>query len=119
MPSTLHARSGAEGEKVFTGQIIFAEGQRGDKMYILKEGEVDLWVGDKLINTVGRGDIFGEMALIDFGTRSATAKAKTDCVLVALDEKKFLALVQTNPKFALQVMRVLVQRLRSMDRQVK
>jgi len=96
-------------------QNIFVEGQEGDCMYIVKEGEVDLLYKGKFLGTVRQGGIFGEMSLIDFLSRSATAVAKTDCKLVPVDEKHFTRLVQETPAFALQVMRVLVQRLRIMN----
>jgi CRP-like cAMP-binding protein len=66
---------------------------------------------------VSRG-FFGEMALIDGGTRSATAIAKTDCKLVPITEKQFLFMVQETPFFALRVMRTLTARLRRVDRRL-
>ena len=102
-------------DKFSANQNIFVEGDQGDCMYIVKEGVVDLVYKGKSLGTVEKGGIFGEMALIDFHPRSATAVAKTDCVLVPVDEKHFSRLVQETPAFALQVMRVLVQRLRSMN----
>lgn len=96
-------------------QNIFEEGDQGVCMYIVKEGVVDLLYKGKFLATVEKGGIFGEMALIDFLPRSATAVAKSDCVLVPVDEKHFSRLVQETPAFALQVMRVLVQRLRLMN----
>ena len=94
---------------------IFEEGQEGDCMYIVKDGEVDLFYRGKFLATIQKGGIFGEMALIDYLTRSATATARTDCQLVPVDEKHFTRLVQETPAFALQVMRILVQRLRIMN----
>lgn len=55
------------------------------------------------------------MALIDRNTRSATAVAKTACKLVPIDEKRFKFLVQQTPNFALQLMRIIAERLRRMD----
>ncbi len=101
---------------VFTaGQQIFAEGQRGDEMFIVKEGDVEIVVHGKVVETVGPGGILGEMALIDRQPRSATAVAKTDCQLVAINETRFQFLVQQTPYFAIEVMRVLANRLRHMD----
>jgi CRP-like cAMP-binding protein len=84
-------------------------------MYVIKEGEVDILVNDKVIETVGPGGIVGETALIDTHPRSATVVAKTDCQLVPIDEKRFTFLIQQTPYFSLQVMRVLVERVRRMD----
>ena len=102
-------------DTISASQNIFEEGDQGDCMFIVKEGVVDLLYKGKFLATVEKGGIFGEMALIDFLPRSATAVAKTDCVLVPVDEKHFSRLVQETPAFALQVMRVLVQRLRLMN----
>jgi len=97
------------------GSHVFDEGDEGTCMYIVKEGKVDLLYKEKLLATVDKGGIFGEMTLIDYQPRSATAVAKTDCHLVPVDERHFARLVQETPTFALQVMRVLVQRLRLMN----
>ena len=97
------------------GQQIFAEGQLGDTMFIVKEGEVDVVVHGKVVETLGPGGILGEMALIDRKPRSATAVAKTDCQLVPINEQRFQFLVQQTPYFAIEVMRVLANRLRHMD----
>lgn len=99
-------------------QNIFEEGDHGDCMYIVKEGEVDLFYKGNFIATVPQGGIFGEMALIDYLPRSATAVAKVACKLIPVDERHFTRLVQETPAFALQVMRVLVQRLRLMNEMV-
>jgi CRP-like cAMP-binding protein len=72
-------------------------------------------IDGKLVETVRPGGILGEMALIDAAPRSATAIAKTQCVLVPIDEKRFADLIQRRPEFALHVMRVLANRLRRMD----
>jgi CRP-like cAMP-binding protein len=83
-------------------------------MFMVKEGEVEIIKYDKVIDRVGPGGIFGEMALIDISPRSATATAKSDCILVPVDEYNFLFLVQHTPYFSLQVMRSLVERLRAL-----
>ena len=99
----------------FAGQKVFSEGEPGDMMYVVVEGQVDLLVKGKLVEPLGPGGVLGEMALIDTGTRSATAVAKTDCKLVAINEKRFQFLVQQTPNFALQLMRIIADRLRRMD----
>jgi CRP/FNR family cyclic AMP-dependent transcriptional regulator len=102
-------------EHFVSGKNIFQEGTSGDKMYVVKEGEVELSVHGRPIASIGKGGIFGEMALIDSKPRSATACAKTDCELLPIDEERFLTLVHQKPSFALEVMKVLVERLRLMD----
>ena len=97
------------------GEVIFAQGDRGELMYVVAEGQAQILIDGKVVETVGAGGILGEMALIDAEPRSATAITKTPCVLVPVDEKSFTGLVTRRPQFALQVMRVLAHRLRKMD----
>ena len=58
------------------------------------------------------GGVFGEMAIIDQEPRSATAKAKSNCKLALVNQKRFTLLVQQTPFFALQIMHILADRLR-------
>ncbi len=94
------------------GQTIFNAGDEGHCMYVVQAGEVDVFVNGQLIETVGPGGIFGEMALIDKSPRSATLVARTDCRLVPIDEARFMQHVHRTPFFALQVMRIMTARLR-------
>jgi CRP-like cAMP-binding protein len=94
------------------GAVIFKSGDDGSTMYVVVEGEVDVLVGDVLAEVVSPGGIFGEMALIDKTARSATAVAKTNCRVVAIDERRFNFMVGQTPFFALQVMSVMAERLR-------
>src|SRR5262245_12573031 len=79
------------------GQTIFEAGQPGIFMYVVQEGDVDILLGGRVIDSSGPGGIIGEMALISDQPRSATAVAKTDCKLVPIDEKRFTFLVQQTP----------------------
>ncbi|HSS14161.1 MAG TPA: cyclic nucleotide-binding domain-containing protein, partial [Rhizomicrobium sp.] len=71
--------------------------------------------GNKIFEQLAPGGLVGEMALIDHAARAATVTALTNCTLAPIDEKRFLFLTQQTPSFALNVMRVLSQRLRRMD----
>lgn len=95
------------------GERIFGEGQSGDYMYGLIEGEVEIKRDGQVVETVGPGGIFGEMVLIDHHPRSATAVAKTDCRAAQIDERRFLFLVRETPNFVLHLMRVLTDRIRN------
>jgi CRP/FNR family cyclic AMP-dependent transcriptional regulator len=101
--------------KIAAGDLIFAQGDRGEVMYVVAEGQAQILIDGKAVETVAAGGIVGEMALIDSGARSASAIAKTECLLVPLDERGFRELVSRQPEFALLVMSILVQRLRRMD----
>ena len=78
-----------ECESVPAGQALFREGDLGDAFYVVIAGEVDIRVGEELVETVGPGGVVGEMAMIDGGARSASAVARTDSRVVRLDEKRF------------------------------
>lgn len=97
------------------GQVIFSAGEAAERMYVVIEGQVDLSIKDRIVERLGPGGVFGEMALIDAAPRIATAIAASACKVVAVDEKRFKFLVQQTPHFALQLMRVITDRLRRMD----
>jgi CRP/FNR family transcriptional regulator, cyclic AMP receptor protein len=73
-----------------------------------------VYYNGNLEDTIGPGTTLGELGLIDGGTRTATAIAKTDCRLVPIDEAHFNFLVQNTPNFALQIMRLMAGRIRLM-----
>jgi CRP/FNR family cyclic AMP-dependent transcriptional regulator len=113
---TINLFRNAEDTQPFAaGETVFSEGDNGDNMYVIVDGSVDVLIKGKLVEQLGPGGVFGEMALIDIGTRSATAVAKTDCKMVAIDKKRFQFLVQQTPNFSLQLMRIMADRLRRMD----
>lgn len=97
------------------GEVIFRAYDMGAEMYVVLEGEVDLMIDSIVLETLGPGEPFGEMALIDQAPRTATAIARTPCKLVVIPEKRFLFLVQQTPHFALQIMKVMADRLRRMN----
>lgn len=105
-------RHHTEFENFAPGQEIFAQGDEGNCMYAIKQGSVDIVIGDTVLETLEAGAIFGELALIDNEARSAAARARTACEIIAIDERRFTFLVQQTPMFALQVMKVLAERLR-------
>ena len=97
------------------GETVFQAFDMGAEMYVVLEGEVELTIGSRVVETLGPGEPFGEMALIDQAPRTATAIAKTPCKLAVITEKRFLFMVQTTPHFALQIMKVMADRLRKMN----
>jgi CRP-like cAMP-binding protein len=101
-----------EPEAFAAGTTIFEEGEPGERLYVVKSGSVSLAAGGRELETVGPGGLFGEMAVIDRGPRSATAVAESDGELVAIDKRRFWFLVQETPYFAEIVMRVMADRLR-------
>jgi len=100
------------------GEVIFQQFDMGAEMYVVLEGQVELWLSSDSKELLGPGEPFGEMALIDQAPRTATAVALTACKLAVIPEKRFLFLVQTTPHFALQLMKVMADRLRRMNDRV-
>ena len=94
------------------GDVIFKKGDPGDTMFVVIRGEVEILAEGKVVDRLSEGDIFGEMSLIDKQLRSADALAKTDCSLVVINESRFLYMTEHTPRFALQVMRLVAERLR-------
>ena len=106
-------------EKIAPGEVIFAEHDRArpflfmrDKMYLLLQGEVELVAGRKVIGTIAKGGIFGEMASITHAPRTASAVAKTACRVLSLDDRQFHEGLKEEPAFALMLMSMLIGRLR-------
>jgi CRP/FNR family cyclic AMP-dependent transcriptional regulator len=98
------------------GATIFREGEQGDEFFVVVRGQVEIKSGNRWFETVGQNGIFGEMALIDDGPRSATVVALTDVTVAPIQEQQFLFMVKHTPFFALRVMRVLANRLRRQNK---
>jgi len=97
------------------GDFLFREGDKRDKMYVLLDGEMDIRLGDYVVENAKPGALIGEMALIDDSPRAANAVAKTDCRLAPVDKRRFHFLIQQHPHFATHVMKELAERLRRMN----
>jgi len=94
------------------GQVLFRQGETGEYMYIVKTGALELRSGRRLLEVVGPGTPVGEMALIDPAPRSATAVARGECTVAAVNAHTFDQLVKRVPHLALEMMRVMTRRLR-------
>ena len=106
-------------EMVPQGATLFAENDKGsrlllqsDKMYFLVDGEIGLIAGGKVIGTVTKGSVFGEMASISQMPRSATAVARTPCRVIGLDTGQFQSALRGKPEFALMLMSIMIGRIR-------
>jgi len=115
---TFFKSAGAE-DSIAKDKAFFAENDKtggffskGAKMYYLVDGEVDLTVKKKSIGTLGKGQIFGEMASISQSPRSATATARTTCKVISLDDKQFQKAIGRTPEFALMLMSIVINRIR-------
>jgi CRP/FNR family cyclic AMP-dependent transcriptional regulator len=97
------------------GGVIFIKGDRGACAYVVKEGRVEIRESGRVVETMGTGEMFGEMALVDAEPRSASAVAVSPVELVAIDRPTFDNLVREVPDFAMTVMRLMARRLRAMN----
>jgi CRP-like cAMP-binding protein len=102
-------------QEIAAGEALFREGEQGNLMFVLVSGTAEITVRGRVMETAEAGAIFGEMAMIDEGVRSATVVAKSDCKLVPIAQNRFNFLIQQTPNFALQVMKVIAKRLRRTD----
>jgi CRP-like cAMP-binding protein len=108
----------AENARTFaSGTKIVTQGESGDEMFVVLEGTVDVLIGDRVLLSLGPGEILGEMALVeDDHLRHADVVAKSDVKLVPIDRRQFIFLVQNHPNFALEVMKTMAERLDLMNK---
>jgi CRP-like cAMP-binding protein len=110
--------------KFLAGAVILQEGETGDSLFIMCSGEVDITKALTLVLDEDTpkekvmirlkaedGVCFGEMALLENEARSATVTARSDCSLLELHQKEFLALVHENPQMGLKILLRLAQLL--------
>ncbi|MBI4663511.1 MAG: cyclic nucleotide-binding domain-containing protein [Verrucomicrobia bacterium] len=97
------------------GTTVFREDEPGEVMYVIVEGEVELFIRGNSIRTFGRGEVIGEMALISDKPRVGTVVARTDCKLAPINKKRFLLLVQQSPQFSLHMLETMADRIRWID----
>jgi CRP-like cAMP-binding protein len=94
------------------GQTLFSQGDTGETMYAILEGELEIQVDGTAVDRVSTGRLVGETAIIESAPRSATVVAVTPTRLAVVDRAHFLFMVHEAPTFALDVMREMAERLR-------
>ena len=92
--------------------VIVKEGQAGLLMYVVLEGRLAVSIKGKLVERIGPGGVFGEMALVERTPRLATVTAETACLLLAVGRKTFLDLIKASPDFALSLLGAVGERAR-------
>jgi len=109
-------------KKLNPGEVLFHEGDRGDVMYLIREGKVKITKGsgedEKVLAVLKEGDFFGEMAIIDGSPRSAGAIAATPVSLLVIDKTTFQTKIKENPLIH-YVLETLSRRLRAADEQIR
>ena len=97
------------------GTEIFKEGETGDCMYIIQQGNIKIHKGTTTLAILKEKEVFGELSLLDADTRSASATADTDCTLYKIDQEPFYELMDERPEVAKGFIKILCQRLRTMN----
>ena len=101
------------------GEIIFQEGDEGDRMYVVQAGKVKITkkhdAGALTIATLGPGEIFGEMAMFDRMPRSAAAVAMGEARILGIDKKKLFQSIDRDPTLVFKLIESMSRRIRSLD----
>ena len=103
----------ADVRHVEANEVVFEQGDEGDAFYVVVQGAIRISRGSTVFATLGPREGFGEMAILDRETRSATATAVEDTTLLRLDRDSFDRVVEANPVVARGIYRVLTERLRN------
>jgi uncharacterized membrane protein len=106
--------------KLEAGHVLFQTGEPGDSLYIVRSGEIELYIKDTagqkiVLNVVRQSEMFGELSLLDSGPRSATAIALTETELLVLDRDDLLLLFQKKPDAALHMLAAMSGMTRKAD----
>jgi len=105
------------------GTVLFREGEPGKEMYVVQHGKVSISkrVGEveKVLTTLGQGEFFGEMSILNNAPRSATATCAEDSKLLVIDPKTFEAMIRGNAEIAIRMIKKLALRLAQANSQVE
>ncbi len=104
--------TGIEHHLCAPGATICHEGERGEQMFVIVSGSVEVLVQGSRVALLGDGEYFGELALLDNAPRSATVRALEGATLLSVSRRVFLNLLEFNPGFAVRIIRVMSRRLR-------
>jgi len=112
----------ALGKSYLPGEIIVAQGDVGDCMFVIQEGEAEVLREDNgvsmVIDTMKPGDLFGEMAILEHTVRSSTVRALSVVRALTIDRRTFLRRIQEDPSLAMSVLDVMCRRVRQLDASV-
>jgi CRP/FNR family transcriptional regulator, cyclic AMP receptor protein len=103
--------------EVCGGEILFREGQIGKEFFLILSGLVEVTQKDRLVNTLGPGDFFGELAALNRGPRNATVTALSDLDVLIIGPREFNAMVQI-PGFRDALLKRMALRLRTVEAQL-
>ena len=101
--------------EVRNGQVLAREGEPGMEFFIIVSGRAAASIGDRTVGEIGPGSFFGEMALLDGGTRTATVTAVEPMVVLVLNRREFSSFIGVLPSVAIKMLTAVGGRLRTMD----
>lgn len=111
------------GSGVNPGEVIFKEGDEGDQMFIIQSGKfrVSKTVGghEHILSVLGKGDFFGEMAIVNNVKRTATVTAVSKGELLCFNREGFVSMINKNTKIAMNIIDKLCRRLQNMNMQIQ
>lgn len=103
-----------EERRMKAGSLIFQEGEDGSEFYLIRKGEVEILKKtgetETVMSVLGKGEIFGELAVVGGRARAATARCRTDCLLAVADGTDLKPLISGNPDFTMKLIEVLANR---------
>ena len=102
----------ADETSTLSGQTIFEKGSEGDSMYVIADGSVRIHDGDKTLASLPQGAFFGELSILDGETRSATATAESDCLLLVIRQDSFRRILSKQFDVTENLLKILVRRIR-------
>ena len=111
------------GKEFKRGQVLFREGEPGKEMYVVQAGKVNITKTvretEKILATLGAGEFFGEMSILNNKPRSAGAVVAEDAKLLVIDPKTFEAMIRGNVEIAVRLIKKLSDRLQEADEQIE
>jgi len=114
--------TGALGKVYQDGEFIVREGEAGNSMYVIQEGQVEVFVeegGNEVhLDVHGPGDFFGEMALFDRDVRSASVRAMGEARILTIEKKNFMRRVHEDPSLAFRIVETMSHRIRDLVAEV-
>jgi CRP/FNR family transcriptional regulator, cyclic AMP receptor protein len=105
----------AEDVKVPAGKALVSEGETGHEFFVILDGTARVTRQGRKVATIGAGDAFGELALLEKAPRNASVVADTDMELVVLGQREFAGLIDEVPGFARKLLAGMAHRLRDAD----
>jgi CRP/FNR family transcriptional regulator, cyclic AMP receptor protein len=95
------------------GETVVTEGTSGGYLFVIAEGEARVRRGNRNIASLGEGDVFGEISLLDPGQTTASVIAQTELRCIELARKAFVSLLEQNPEISIKLLSILAGRLRA------